>query len=101
MAQPQDKTPEKVRIKDSYRERIFAESEQLDKSYLETLYFIIDCYFAFKKGAFPIQQMLAHPAAPSSVTTVQNQQEQLEPTPSVPEIQGDSDSETFTLDFEL
>lgn len=24
-------TPEKVRIKDSYRERIFAESQQLDK----------------------------------------------------------------------
>lgn len=101
MAQPQDNAPEKVRIKDSYRERIFAESQQLDKSYLETLYFIIDCYFAFKKGAFPIQQMLAHPPAPTSVTTVQNQQPQLEPTPSTHEIQEDSDSDTFTLDFEL
>ncbi|MBO3458502.1 hypothetical protein G7B40_024885 [Aetokthonos hydrillicola Thurmond2011] len=53
MVSHQDKTPEKVRIKDSYRERIFGESQQLGKSYLETLYFIIDCYFAFKHGAFP------------------------------------------------
>ncbi|MEH1978403.1 MAG: hypothetical protein V7L27_03710, partial [Nostoc sp.] len=45
-----DLTPEKVRIKDSYRERIFAESQQLGKSYLETLYFIIDCYFAYHIG---------------------------------------------------
>ncbi|MHC5930537.1 hypothetical protein [Nostoc sp.] len=52
MADKLDLTPEKVRIKDSYRERIFAESQQLGKSYLETLYFIIDCYFAFRKGAF-------------------------------------------------
>ncbi|MBN3924492.1 hypothetical protein, partial [Nostoc sp. NMS4] len=56
MADKLDLTPEKVRIKDSYRERIFAESQQLGKSYLETLYFIIDCYFAFRKGAFPTQQ---------------------------------------------
>lgn len=101
MAQPQDNAPEKVRIKDSYHERIFAESQQLDKSYLETLYFIIDCYFAFKKGAFPIQQLVAHSGTYTSVTNVQNQPQQLEPTPSTPEIQPDSDNETFTLDFEL
>lgn len=29
MADKQNLTPEKVRIKDSYRERIFAESQQL------------------------------------------------------------------------
>ncbi len=55
MVSQQDKTPEKIRIKDSYRERIFTESQQLGKSYLETLYFMIDCYFAFKHGAFPMQ----------------------------------------------
>ncbi|MEH1771005.1 MAG: hypothetical protein ACYTXE_44440 [Nostoc sp.] len=33
MADKLDLTPEKVRIKDSYRERIFAESQQLGKSY--------------------------------------------------------------------
>nr|WP_309245654.1 hypothetical protein [Desmonostoc muscorum] len=50
MTDKQDLAPEKVRIKDSYRERIFAESQQLGKSYLETLYFIIDCYFAYHIG---------------------------------------------------
>jgi hypothetical protein len=55
MVAQQDKTPQKVRIKDSYRERIFAESHRLGKSYLETLYFIIDCYFAFKQGVLPVQ----------------------------------------------
>jgi len=58
MVSPQDKTPEKVRIKDSYRERIFQESQRLGKSYLETLYFIVDCYFAFKQGALPGQTHL-------------------------------------------
>ncbi|MHC5763866.1 hypothetical protein [Nostoc sp.] len=61
MADKLDLTPEKVRIKDSYRERIFAESQQLGKSYLETLYFIIDCYFAFRKGAFPLVSPRAAP----------------------------------------
>ncbi|MDF5728854.1 MAG: hypothetical protein PUP92_12715, partial [Rhizonema sp. PD38] len=55
MVSQQNKTPEKIRIKDSYRERIFTESQQLGKSYLETLYFMIDCYFAFKQGTFPMQ----------------------------------------------
>ncbi|RAM49895.1 MAG: hypothetical protein C6Y22_19010 [Hapalosiphonaceae cyanobacterium JJU2] len=100
MIDKQDKTPEKVRIKDSYRTRIEAESEQLGKSYLETLYFIIDCYFAFKKGAFPIQQAVAHPSVVTPITTNQNI-EQPPPTPSTPQKQKDSDGETFTLDFDL
>ncbi len=101
MAGKQDKTPQKVRIKDSYRERIEAESEQLGKSYLETLYFIIDCYFAFKKGAFPIQQAVAHPPVLTPITTNQNIIEQSDPTPSTLQKQTDSDGETFTLDFDL
>ncbi|MBW4566008.1 MAG: hypothetical protein KME32_34010 [Mojavia pulchra JT2-VF2] len=101
MAQPQDNTPEKVRIKDSYRQRIFVESQQLDKSYLETLYFIIDCYFAFKKGAFPIQQLITHTPVVTGVATNQNLTEQPVPMPSTLEIQNDSDGETFSLDFDL
>jgi hypothetical protein len=101
MAEKQDKTPEKVRIKDSYRERIEAESEQLGKSYLETLYFIIDCYFAFKKGAFPIQQAVAHTPVLTPITTNQNILEQPDPIPLIPQKQKDSDGETFTLDFDL
>jgi hypothetical protein len=97
MAEKLDLTPEKVRIKDSYRERIFAESQQLGKSYLETLYFIIDCYFAFKRGAFPMQQLVTH----TSITTEQNKQEQPAPQPSTQKTQQDSDSDTFTLDFDL
>jgi hypothetical protein len=101
MAEKQDLAPEKVRIKDSYRERIFAESQQLGKSYLETLYFIVDCYFAFKRGAFPMQQVLTHTPAFTPITTEQNKQEQPNHQPSTQEIQQDSDSETFTLDFDL
>ncbi|WP_260445805.1 MULTISPECIES: hypothetical protein [unclassified Nostoc] len=44
MADKKDLAPENVRLKDNYRERIFAESQKLDKSYLDTLYFIVDCY---------------------------------------------------------
>jgi hypothetical protein len=94
-------TPEKVRIKDSYRERIFAESQQLDKSYLETLYFIIDCYFAFKKGAFPMQQIVTHTPAFNPISANQSQQDQPPLTPSPPENPKDADGETFTLDFDL
>ncbi|MFN6567968.1 hypothetical protein [Dendronalium sp. ChiSLP03b] len=101
MTDKQDLAPEKVRIKDSYRERIFKESQQLDKSYLETLYFIIDCYFAFKKGAFPTQQLVTHPSAFTPITTEQNKQQQVDPTSSTREILEDSDSVTFTLDFDL
>ena len=101
MADKQDLTPEKVRIKDSYRQRIFAESQQLDKSYLETLYFIIDCYFAFKKGAFPLQQAVIHPPGFTPITTNQNKLEQPELSSSTLETQKDLDGETFTLDFDL
>jgi hypothetical protein len=101
MADKQDSTPEKIRIKDSYRERIFAESQQLEKSYLETLYFIIDCYFAFKKGAFPIYPAVPHPPVVTSSAIKQNLEEQSTPTPSTQEIQETSDGETFTLDFDL
>ena len=101
MADKQDSTPEKIRIKDSYRERIFAESQQLDKSYLETLYFIIDCYFAFKKGAFPIYPAVTHTPVCTPVTTIQSTVEQSPTTPSTHKQQEDSDGETFTLDFDL
>jgi hypothetical protein len=101
MADKQDSTPEKIRIKDSYRERIFAESQQLDKSYLETLYFIIDCYFAFKKGAFPIYPAVIHTPVVTPSAIKQNLEEQSTPTPSTQEIQETSDGETFTLDFDL
>jgi hypothetical protein len=96
MADKLDLTPEKVRIKDSYRERIFAESQQLGKSYLETLYFIIDCYFAFRKGAFSTQQVVFTP-----ITTEKNQLQQPTKETSSIENQEDSDDQTFTLDFEL
>ncbi len=96
MTDKQDLTPEKVRIKDSYRERIFAESQQLGKSYLETLYFIIDCYFAFRKGTFPTQQV-----AVTMINTESNQLSQPTKelaTDSKPE---DSDDQTVILDFDL
>ncbi|MBX9253580.1 hypothetical protein H1Q63_06345 [Desmonostoc muscorum CCALA 125] len=96
MADKLDLTPEKVRIKDSYRERIFAESQQLGKSYLETLYFIIDCYFAFRKGAFPTQQVAFTPN-----NTEDNKLTSMTQEPSTIENQEDSDDQTFTLDFEL
>ncbi|AVH63979.1 hypothetical protein [Nostoc sp. 'Peltigera membranacea cyanobiont' N6] len=95
MADKLDLTPEKVRIKDSYRERIFAESQQLDKSYLETLYFIIDCYFAFRKGAFPTQQVAFTP-----INTEDNKLSSRTATPFAEEEE-DSDGETFSLDFDL
>jgi len=101
MADKQDLTPEKVRIKDSYRSRIFAESQQLGKSYLETLYFIIDCYFAFKKGAFPIYPAVTQTPVFTPLTTNQNTVEQPTTTPSILQQQEDSDGETFTLDFDL
>jgi hypothetical protein len=96
MTDKQDLAPEKVRIKDSYRERIFAESEQLGKSYLETLYFIIDCYFAFRKGTFSTQHVALTP-----ITTEKNQLQELTKETSTIEKQEDSDDQTFTLDFEL
>ncbi|OYD88652.1 hypothetical protein CDG77_22600 [Nostoc sp. 'Peltigera membranacea cyanobiont' 213] len=96
MTDKQDLAPEKVRIKDSYRERIFAESQQLGKSYLETLYFIIDCYFAFRKGAFPTQQVAFTP-----INTEDNKLTSWSSTQITEEEEEDSDGETFSLDFDL
>ncbi|AUB43057.1 hypothetical protein COO91_09213 (plasmid) [Nostoc flagelliforme CCNUN1] len=50
MVDKKDLAPEKVRLKDNYRERIFAESQKLDKSYLDTIYFIGDLLFCFHQG---------------------------------------------------
>ncbi|MBD2254818.1 hypothetical protein [Nostoc parmelioides] len=105
MRKDQDNTPERVRIRDSYRKRIFLESQNLDKSYLETLYFIIDCYFAFKKGAFPMQLGGVQTQVPPPLILTQHQPQVQQPeqqpvnvtdqTPEKPE------DDTFTLDFEL
>jgi hypothetical protein len=103
MTSPLDKTPEKVRIKDSYRERVFAESQQLGKSYLETLYFIIDCYFAFKHGAFPIQQLLtinSH-TSPSTTPPIHDTLIDLTSSPSSPPSSQLDSSDTFSLDWDL
>ena len=96
MADKQDLAPEKVRLKDNYRERIFAESQQLGKSYLETLYFIIDCYFVFIKAGLPAQQIANTP-----ITTESNKLPSRTPTPIVEEKEEDSSGETFSLDFNL
>lgn len=96
MTDKQDLAPEKVRIKDSYRKRIFAESQQLGKSYLETLYFIIDCYFAFRKGTFSTQQVALTPT-----NTEDNKLSSRTATPFTEEEEEDSDGETFSLDFDL
>ncbi|WP_341531414.1 hypothetical protein WKK05_37535 (plasmid) [Nostoc sp. UHCC 0302] len=101
MTEKLDLPAEKVRIKDSYRERIFAESQQLGKSYLETLYFIIDCYFAFKRGAFPMQQVLTQQPSLTPMTTEQNQMTEPAPQTSKQEKQDNIEGETFTLDFNL
>ncbi len=102
MADKQDKAPEKVRIKDSYRDRIEAESQLLGKSYLETLYFIIDCYFAFKKGAFPMQQPLPNNTQPTRIHSNHRAIASSDNTPvkSQPQKE-DNGGETFTLDWDL
>lgn len=96
MADKQDLAPEKVRLKDNYRERIFAESQQLGKSYLETIYFMIDCYFVFIKAGLPPQQVAFTP-----ITTEENKQNQQTSQPSLDEKPEDPDGETFSLDFDL
>jgi hypothetical protein len=55
MVDKRDLAPIKIRLKENYRERIFAESQQLGKNYLDTLYFIVDCYFVFLKAGLPAQ----------------------------------------------
>ncbi|KYC34529.1 hypothetical protein WA1_50840 [Scytonema hofmannii PCC 7110] len=100
MVSQQDKTPEKVRIKDSYRDRINAESQRLGKSYLETLYFIVDCYFAFKQGVLPVQSVAVNP---QSTPTEQNLAavDESSHTPHDPQVELEDNEETFTLDWEL
>ena len=100
MVSQQDKTPEKVRIKDSYRERIFRESQRLGKSYLETLYFIVDCYFAFKQGALPIPTVVLNPNTipiQAESATVADSTHTLDE----PQHQAEDGEETFTLDWDL
>ncbi|WP_442943962.1 hypothetical protein [Nostoc sp.] len=70
--------------------------QQLGKSYLETLYFIIDCYFAFRKGAFPTQQVAFTP-----INTEDKKLSSRTATPFAEEEEEDSDVETFSLDFDL
>jgi hypothetical protein len=101
MRDKQDLAPEKVRIKDSYRERIFAESQRLGKSYLETLYFIIDCYFAFRKGTFTTQEVVTN--APTFTPILTESDKLIQPTPQqLPDEKLlDSDDQTFSLEFDL
>jgi hypothetical protein len=101
MTDKQDLAPEKVRIKDSYRERIFAESQQLGKSYLETLYFIIDCYFAFRKGMFTTQQVVTNTPTFTPIPTESHKLIQAAILPSPDEKLLDSDDQTFNLEFDL
>ncbi|MEH2159954.1 MAG: hypothetical protein V7K38_02665 [Nostoc sp.] len=96
MADKQDFAPEKVRLKDNYRERIFAESQKLDKSYLDTLYFIVDCYFVFIKAGLPAQSVANTP-----INTESNQLPSTTSTPVIEEKEEDSSGETFSLDFDL
>lgn len=80
MADKKDLAPEKVRLKDNYRERIFAESQKLDKSYLDTIYFIVDCYFVFIKAGLPAQLLASPP-----INTEYNQLTSWSPTTSTNE----------------
>lgn len=96
MADKQDLAPEKVRLKDNYRERIFAESQKLDKSYLDTLYFIVDCYFVFIKAGLPVQQIPS-----TSINTELNKLPLRSSTPFTEEEEEDYGGETFSLDFDL
>ena len=96
MADKLDLAPIKIRLKENYRERIFAESQQLGKSYLETLYFIIDCYFVFIKAGLATQQVAFTPT-----NTEDNKVTSWSSTPFAEEEEEDSDGETFSLDFDL
>ncbi|MDF5713718.1 MAG: hypothetical protein PUP93_07460 [Rhizonema sp. NSF051] len=101
MVSPQDKTPEKIRIKDSYRERIFDESQQLGKSYLETLYFIIDCYFAFKHGVFPMQSEIKLKPQPQPQSQQKRTLAHETQTPSTNVPIKEDNGESITLDWDL
>jgi hypothetical protein len=100
MLNNQDDVSDKVRIRNSYRKRIIAEAKQLDKSYLETVHFIIDCYFAFKKGVLNIQQPIAYTSDFNGIDINSEASRQSVSVSTNPE-QEDSGNETFSLDFEL
>ncbi|MCC5652612.1 hypothetical protein LC609_22900 [Nostoc sp. XA013] len=96
MADKQDLAPIKIRLKENYRERIFAESQQLGKNYLDTLYFIVDCYFVFIKAGLPAQLM-----ANTLINTESNKLPSTAPTPLPEEKAEDYGGETFSFDFDL
>ncbi|MBD2513233.1 hypothetical protein H6G91_39810, partial [Nostoc muscorum FACHB-395] len=74
----------------------FAESQKLDKSYLDTLYFIVDCYFVFIKAGLPAQLLSSPP-----INTEDNQLTSWTQTSFADEKEEDSEPETFSLDFDL
>ncbi|MDZ8241479.1 hypothetical protein [Nostoc sp. ChiQUE01b] len=101
MLNNQDNVSDKVRIRNSYRQRIIAEAKQLDKSYLETVHFIIDCYFAFKKGVLNIQQPTAYTSDFNGIDTNSGASQQSVSSVSAYPEQEDSGNKTFFLDFDL
>ncbi|BBD62805.1 hypothetical protein NIES2109_56550 (plasmid) [Nostoc sp. HK-01] len=100
MLNSQDDISDKVRIRNSYRKRILAEAKQLDKSYLETVHFIIDCYFAFKKGVLNIQQPTAYKSDFNGIDFNSGASQQ-STTVSAYAEQEDTEGKTFSLDFDL
>ncbi|MBE9210349.1 hypothetical protein IQ244_28380 [Nostoc sp. LEGE 06077] len=101
MLNNQDDVLDKVRIRNSYRPRILAEAKQLDKSYVETIHFIIDCYFAFKKGVLTIQQPIAYTSDYNEMDLNSGASRQSVSNVSTGSEQEDSGNETFSLDFDL
>ncbi|WP_190233991.1 hypothetical protein [Nostoc sp. 'Peltigera membranacea cyanobiont' 213] len=69
---------------------------EVPKSYLDTLYFIVDCYFVFIKAGLPAQLL---PDSP--INTQSNQLTSWTQTPFADEKEEDSSGETFSLDFDL
>ncbi|BAY20144.1 hypothetical protein NIES21_60140 (plasmid) [Anabaenopsis circularis NIES-21] len=101
MLNNQDDVSDKVRIRNSYRQRIIAEAKQLDKSYLETLHFMIDCYFAFKKGVLTTQQPIAYTSDFNGIELNSGASQQPVSSVSTYSEPEDSGNETFSLDFDL
>ena len=96
-----DDVSDKVRIRNSYRKLILAEAKELDKSYLETVHFMIDCYFAVKKGVLNIQQPIAYTPVLLGVDITHNQAQQCVSSLPIYQEQEDAEGETFSLDFDL
>ncbi|MBD2458555.1 hypothetical protein H6G80_31380 [Nostoc sp. FACHB-87] len=101
MANNQDDVLDKVRIRNSYRQRILAEAKQLDKSYVETIHFIIDCYFAFKKGVLTTQQPIAYTSDFNGIDVKSEVSQQSVTNVSTYAEQEDNEGKTFSLDFDL